>query len=73
MFAQYAQTLRSSWVIVLPLIALVWFVAMFVGVLVRYLRMSKSALDPVASLPLLDDSDAYPSDLATTTEARHGR
>lgn len=73
MFAQYAQTLRSTSLLVMPLVALLWFFAMFLFVLVRYMRANKSSFDPAAQLPLLDDDAAAAittSTVITPSEAK---
>lgn len=55
----YAQMFHGSRLLILPLTALVFFFSIFVGVIVLYLRKSKTTLDALAALPLQDDaSDA---------------
>jgi cbb3-type cytochrome oxidase subunit 3 len=74
MFAQYAQTLRQTSLLVMPMVALLWFFAMFVIVLVRYSRASKSSFDPAAQLPLLEDDAATATTTTITpSEAKEAR
>jgi hypothetical protein len=51
----FAQMFRESPLLIMPLVALLLFFAMFVGVVVLFMTKSKNALDPIASLPLNDD------------------
>jgi|LNFM01.2.fsa_nt_gb hypothetical protein len=75
MFAQYAQTLRESPLLLLPIAAMLWFLAIFLGVLVRYARTSAKSLEFVAALPLSDDdvSSSVIDSKTPAKEERHGR
>lgn len=72
MFAQYAQTLRQSPLLLLPLAAMFWFLAIFLGVLVRYARTSARSLELVAALPLSDD-DVSSTVIDSNTPAKEDR
>ncbi len=50
----YAQMFRESPLLIMPLVSLVFFFAVFVAVVFRFLTKSKSAFDPMAALPLED-------------------
>ncbi len=50
----YAQMFRESPLLVMPLISLVFFFAVFIAVVWRFMSKSKSAYDPMAALPLED-------------------
>jgi cbb3-type cytochrome oxidase subunit 3 len=51
----YRDLLSQSSLLVLPLIALFLFIAVFVGVVVRTLMRSRAEIDECAAIPLHDE------------------